>query len=320
MWGFIRHGLVSNTSMLACLAIAVGACVAQEQAAEVKPSAGMHSAVIAFEVKPKELLAHPLGKLAFKDANDELQRLLKANRIEGFFALPSDPLSLQNMSYDQRIPLEFAMTVEFASKSDRLSALNDDVLSNLERVSSKGKTYYTVPSDESNLAMIVGDITVEIGTSNFLFRKHRELMTPRLTEAFDGISPAPVRIAIDITGASDFLNALVGIARKQKPPAWAIPLLDLPKKIEIATLSIDPNASELASFTGRSANPNDAKFISNMLDALVGLSQLKLREVKKTPPLANLLLKATKIATKDSTTTLTVSKPDNLDQAVSQSR
>lgn len=320
MWGFIRHGLVSGAFAVASLAISTVDSRAQDQGSESKTSAGMQSALIAFEVKPKELLEHHIGKLVFKDAKDEIRRLLKANRIEGFFALPSDPQSLQNMTYDQRIPFEFAMSVEFSSKSDRLAALNDDVLSNLERVSSKGKTYYTVPSDESNLAMLVGDTTVEIGTSNFLFRKHRELMTPQLTEAYDGIGPAPVRLAFDVRGASDFLNALVAMARKQKPPAWAIPILDLPKKIDIATLTVDPNSSELARFSGRSANASDAKFIGNMLDALVGLAQLKLREDKNAPQIAMLLLKSTKIVTKDQTTTFTVTKPDDLDQVILQSK
>ncbi len=317
---FIRQGWGSVVLVIASFAASTVDCWAQEQAAEGRSSVAMNSAVIAFEIKPKELLEHSIGKFVFRNAKDEIRRLLNADRIEGFFALPSDPLILQNMSYDQRIPFEFAMTVEFSSKSDRLSALNDDVLSNLERVSSKGRTYYTVPSDESNLAMLVGDTTVEIGTSNFLFRKHRELMTPRLTEAFDGIGPAPIRIAFDVGGASEFLNALVNMARKQKPPFWAIPFLDLPKRIEIATLSVDLSRAELANFTGRSANANDAKFIRNMLESLVGLSRMKMREEKKAQPIAELLLKETKIDTKESTTTLTVSKPENLDQVVSESR
>ncbi len=200
--------------------------------ADVNAQTAPAKSVIAFELKPRQLAGHPLVRLAAKNANPEAKRLAKAERILGYASVPNDLKLLQDLSVDQAIPFDFVITIDFASKSDRLAAIGEDELQYFERITKKGKTFYTYPSDNSNLVLIVEDMKVELGTSNYMSMTDRDFATPELTKQFASMQSAPLRVATDLDGARTFINSALALQLKNgKPPAWIAPFSGSTKEV-----------------------------------------------------------------------------------------
>lgn len=279
----------------------------------------LQKSVIAFELKPSQLSAHPLVRLAAKNANPESKRFAKAERIVGYLSLPSDPKQLQNISVENAIPFDFIVTAEFASKSDRLAALGENELQYLERITKKGKTFYTYPSDNSNLVLIVEDTKLEIGTSNYLSLVERDFATAELAKQFEAVRAGPIRIAADLEGARSFINAALALqAKSGKPPAWVTPFLDVPKKSQAMTLSIDLENEQLLQFQSHSATESEAQYVAKAIKAVIGLAQLGIKEDKKAAPLGLAILSSAHYAADGNVTSLTIKKPENFDDLVSK--
>lgn len=275
--------------------------------------------VIAFELKPRELANHPLVRLAAKNANPEAKRLAKAERIVGYASVPNDLKQLQDISVDQTIPFDFIITVDFASKSDRLAAIGEEELQYLERITKKGKTFYTYPSDNSNLILIVEDTKLEFGTSNYLSTSERDFATPELTKQFASIRSAPIRVATDLDSARPFINSALALQGKNgKPPAWAAPFLEVPKKSNAMNLSIALESDPMLKFESHSATDADAQYVAKAFKAAVGLMQLGLKEDKKAGPIGQALLANAQHVAESNVAVLTIKKPEKLEELISK--
>lgn len=272
--------------------------------------------VLAFELKPRQLSEHPLVRLAAKNAKPEAKRLAKAERILGFVSLPKEPKQLQDLDLTGAIPFDFVVTIEFANKSDRLALIGENELQFLERVSNKGKTFYTYPSDNSNLVLIVEDLRIDFGTSNYLSLTDRNVATEELSKFFGAIRPAPIRVAADLSGCRTFINKSLDMAAGRKPPAWAVPFMDVPRRSNAMTISVDLTANNLLQFESFSDRESDAQFVAKAIKAVIGLAQVGIKEDKKAAALGQALLAAASIEVQDKMAIVSLSKPERLDDLI----
>jgi Protein of unknown function (DUF1559) len=280
----------------------------------LQPANQLEKAVIAIDINPVQLKDHPVVQMSFKGAPTELKNLLNAQRISGTMTLPNDPEEFANISPFAEVPFEFFLIIEFANKADRLKVLPEEALESLERVKLQGKNYYSGPSEQLNILLMVEDHKIEVGTRNYLLADNRDFATPDLKEAMRAMPPSPARVAVDLQGARNFFDAAILLAKQQQPPAFVAPFIDLPKKIDSASLTVDLKNDLMARLTTNSGSEMEAQSVGKAFKAILDLIKFSANS-SPTPDakFAVMLLAATAVETENDTTQLSLKKPENFE-------
>ena len=292
------------------LAASVGASRANAQQTVARPPA------IAFDISGKTLGESKLVQLIPIPPNAKMNPLV-ARRLFGAMSVPESIAALAQFEQSGgALPVELLIVGEFDNNEDRQKMINDAQLENSETIKLNGKDYYVEPTVE-NMHLLLEEKKFEIGSKDYLLAQRPALLTATLKAAMGEMGKAPVKIVIDMEQDRAFFLEAVDMAKQQGAPPMILPFLDLPKKINLLTLSIDPNSDEMLKLTAKSGKPSDAKFVSNAIDGLLGIAKMSTAQgPKNTPGLE--LLKAisanTKTSTKDNDTFLIIKKPAGFDE------
>ncbi len=292
------------------LAVSAGVSQANAQQTVARPPA------IAFDISGKALSESKLFQSIPIPPNAKMNPL-DARRLFGAMSVPESVAALAQFEQGGgALPVELLVVGEFDNNEDRQKVINDAQLENAETIKLNGKDYYIEPTVE-NMHLLLEEKKFEMGSKDYLLAQRSALLTATLKAAMAEMGKAPVKIVIDMEQDREFFIEAVDMVKQQGAPPMVLPFLDLPKKINLLTLSIDPNSDEMLKLTAKSSKASDAKFVANAIDGLLGIAKMGATQAPKNTPGLE-LLKAisanTKTSTKDNDTFLIIKKPASFDE------
>lgn len=293
---------------LSLLAFVVCPSLANAQQTVARPPA------IAFDISGKTLSESKLVK-SIPVPPDAKMNVLDARRMFGAISVPESIAALAQFQPGGELPVELLIVGEFDNNEDRQKMISDAQLENAETVKLNGKDYYVEPN-VGNMHLLLEEKKIEIGSKDYLLAQRPALLTAALKAAMGEMGKAPVKIAIDMEQDRAFFVEAVDMAKQQGVPPMVLPFLDLPKKINLLTLSIDPNSDEMLKLTAKTSKPSDAKFVANSLDGLLGIAKMATGQAPKGAPgveLYQAISANTKTSVKDNDTFLIIKKPAGFD-------
>ncbi len=271
---------------------------------------------IAFDISGKTLGESKLVQLIPIPPRAKMNPL-DARRLFGAMSVPESIAALAQFEQSGgALPVELLIVGEFDNNEDRQKMINDAQLENSETIKLNGKDYYVEPTVE-NMHLLLEEKKFEMGSKDYLLAQRPSLLTATLKAAMAEMGKAPVKIVIDMEQDRAFFLEAVDMAKQQGVPAMILPFLDLPKKINLLTLSIDPNSDEMLKLTAKSSKPSDAKFVANAIDGLLGIAKMSTAQAPKNTPgleLFKAISANTKTSTKDNDTFLIIKKPAGFDE------
>lgn len=296
------------------LAPVVGPSLASAQQTVARPPA------IAFDISGKKLSESKLVKSIPMPPNAQMN-VLDARRMFGAISVPESFAALAQFQPGGELPVELLVVGEFDNNEDRQKMISDAQLQNAETVQLNGKDYYVEPN-VGNMHLLLEEKKIEIGSKDYLLAQRPALLTAALKAAMGEMGKAPLKIAIDMEQDRAFFLEVVDMAKQQGVPAMMAPFLDLPKKINLLTLSIDPDSDEMLKLTAKTSKPSDAKFVSNSIDGLVGIAKMGYAQAPKEMPGAELfkaIFANTKTSIKENDVFLIIKKPAGFDDLLQKS-
>lgn len=271
---------------------------------------------IAFDISGKTLGESKLVQLIPIPPRTKMNPL-DARRLFGAMSVPESIAALAQFEQSGGVlPVELLVVGEFDNNLDRQKMINDAQLKNTETVKLNGKDYYVEPRVE-NVHLLLEEKKFEIGSKDYLLAQRPALLTATLKAAMSEMGKAPVKIVIDMEQDRAFFLEAVDMAKQQGVPAMVLPFLDLPKKINLLTLSIDPDSDEMLKLTAKTSKPSDAKFVSNSIDGLLGIAKMAFGQAPKNAQgieLFKAISANAKTSTKDNDTFLIIKKPAGFDE------
>ncbi len=291
------------------LAVVVGTTSASAQQTVARPPA------IAFDISGKTLSESKLVKSIPMPPNAQMN-VLDARRLFGAISVPESIAALAQFQPGGELPVELLIVGEFDNNEDRQKMISDSQLENAETVQLNGKDYYVEPN-VGNMHLLLEEKKIEIGSKDYLLAQRPALLTAALKAAMGEMGKAPFKLAIDMEQDRAFFVEAVDMAKQQGVPPMMLPFLDLPKKINLLTLSIDPNSDEMLKLTAKTSKPSDAKFVANAIDGLLGIAKMGYAQAPKEMPgveLYQAISANTKTSIKDNDTFLIIKKPAGFDE------
>ena len=291
------------------LAVVVGTTSASAQQTVARPPA------IAFDISGKTLSESKLVKSIPMPPNAQMN-VLDARRLFGAISVPESIAALAQFQPGGELPVELLIVGEFDNNEDRQKMISDAQLENSETVQLNGKDYYVEPN-VGNMHLLLEEKKIEIGSKDYLLTQRPALLTAALKAAMGEMGKAPFKLAIDMEQDRAFFVEAVDMAKQQGVPPMMLPFLDLPKKINLLTLSIDPNSDEMLKLTAKTSKPSDAKFVANAIDGLLGIAKMGYAQAPKEMPgveLYQAISANTKTSIKDNDTFLIIKKPAGFDE------
>lgn len=290
------------------LSLVAGPSLASAQQTGARPPA------IAFDISGKALTESKLVQSI--PMPPDAKSKLNARRMFGAISVPESIAALTEFQPGGELPIELLIVGEFDNNADRQAMISDDQLENAETVQLNGKDYYAEPN-VGNMHLLLEEKKIEIGSKDYLLTQRSALLTATLKAAMGEMGKVPFKVAIDMEQDRAFFLEAVDMAKQQGVPPMMLPFLDLPKKINLLTLAIDPNSDEMLKLTAKSSKPSDAKFVANAIDGLVGISKMGYAQAPKEMPgveLFQAIFANTKTSTKDNDTFLIIKKPAGFDE------
>lgn len=295
------------------LSLVVSPSLASAQQTVARPPA------IAFDISGKTMGESKLVKSIPMPPNAKMN-VFDARRMFGAISVPESIAVLAQFQPGGELPVELLVVGEFDNSEDRQKMISDDQLENAETVKLNGKDYYVEPN-VGNMHLLLEEKKIEIGSKDYLLTQRTALLTTVLKAAMGEMGKAPFKLAIDMEQDREFFLEAIDMAKQQGVPPMMLPFLDLPKKINLLTLSIDPNGDEMLKLTAKSSKPSDAKFVANAIDGLLGIAKMGYAQAPKEMPgveLYKAISANTKTSVKDNDTFLIIKKPAGFDELLQQ--
>jgi hypothetical protein len=273
------------------------------------------SPVVALDVSAESLKNNPLAAFIGLPANSPVLGIMNAKRFYAAMSLPKSVDEFTQMGPGVPIPLEMLVVGEFASKEDRSRVLRDEQAENMELVTINSKEYRTDPIIP-NAYLLLEESRFEIGTEKYITATRSALLATKLKQAMAELGKAPAKLVVDFDSQRDFFLSAIDMIKQQGAPPLLTPFLDLPKRIDLLQVALDPQANEMLTLMATCKNPEDAAYVSKSLTALVDMAKLGMNGAPKNqagPELISKLLASTRVSSSGNKTTLLIIKPDNFD-------
>jgi hypothetical protein len=272
-------------SFFLLLTMACSSLVAQTGTLDEKDKA-----VFVFDVRMDDMRESELGKkLGMSDRLSELTEGddgVSPNVIDRVFGAMSLPQNVQEAMMAQFGEVKFNLFVKVyfndeAAVDQLLAEIGSD---SAETVENDGKTYYVMPADGPVppgllLMQVVDSKTIELGTKKFLFHPNRKLLTDNLMSSAKGSPKAPIRLAMDFSGAKGLVSELVEMGKMQaggNPSVGAF--MDLINNVQDLSIMIGMDGEDLLTIKARGVDDEKSKELKSGVDALLGLAKMSMQQ------------------------------------------
>lgn len=316
--------------MAVSLMIGLLASPALGQSAELAEN---QKAVISFDIQLQKLMNSEMAQTL--GLSDKLSDAVVKNedsldpgsviRIFGAVSAPESMEAMQSFKGEGTLPLDFFARVEMVDAAAATKAI-EELKEKSVAVEMGGKTYYRPEKDDSPdniMATLADETTLEFGTTAWLTRADRSVFSEGLTESWKKTPDEAVRIAMDMVGATELINAAIEQGKQAVPPNFAafVELLGAAKDLRI---SIDLEGANLLTIGATGKSESDAEDLQGGLNTLVGFGQMAGTQYvgmlkQQSPDLGNIvekLLADLGATLEGDNVTLAIPRPEGLGAAI----
>ena len=246
-------------------------------------------AVVVFDLRLNDMRDSVIGKklgmeeqLSGVASDDEPS----PNEIDRVFGAMSLPQSMQEAMMAQfgEVKFDFFVKVYFNTEAavDKLLAEIDS--DSAETVENDGKIFYGMPASGGIPAglvvmQVIDSKTVELGTKKYLFHSDRKLLTDNLMSAAKGSPEAPIRMAMDFSGARGLVTELVEMGKQQAEgngPAGVF--IDLLNNVQDLSIMIGMNEKDLLTIKANGVDDEKSKELRSGVDAMLFTAKMAMQQ------------------------------------------
>jgi hypothetical protein len=246
-------------------------------------------AVVVFDVRVSDMRSSELGKkLGMEDRLSGLtpEDEPSPNEIDRVYGAMSLPQSMGEAMMAQfgEVKIDFFVKVDFNTEDAVEKVLAEIGSDSAETVENDGKTFYMMPADGPipagfMLMQVVDSKTIEIGTKKYLFHPNRKLLTDNLMSAAKGSPDAPIRMAMDFSGAKGLVSELVEMGKQQaggNGPAGLF--IDLINNIQDLSIMVGMDGKDLLTIKATGVDDEKSKDLRSGVDAMLGLAKISMQQ------------------------------------------
>jgi hypothetical protein len=248
------------------------------------------------------------------------------DRIFGAVSAPPGIDALQSMEEGKEVPVEAFIQMHF-NDTESADALFNQISAD-SQIETRGGKEYLRPKNggPGNLvAHKLKDNVIEFGTDGYIFQQSRNFFTANLNEAWSKNPKTAIRIAIDMDGMRDLIDEATAMGKQQVPPIFSA-FLNLPASVSTLRLAIDLDAQNLIELVLESPDEDAATTLGEGVNAglgmLSGMGKSALAQAEGQAPastkVAKQILDALKAKTNGTSVSLTIPRPEGLDEAVKE--
>ncbi len=196
-------------------------------------------------------------------------------RIYGAVSAPESVEAMQAFRGKGPLPVEFFVRFELVN-AEALNKSLSKLAEKSDAVEIGGKQFYK-PREEDKpdnlLAAQVDDKTIEFGTTVYLTRADRKVFTDGLTAAWKKSPEDAIRLALDLEGASELVDAAMEQGKASVPSNFT-PFIDLLGAASDLRISIDYENANLLTIGMTGKSESEAEDLEGGLQTLVGFGQM----------------------------------------------
>ncbi len=247
-------------------------------------------AVVVFDLRMNDMRDSELGKklgmagmLSDVASGDDAPGPNEIDRVFGAMSLPQ---SMQDAMMAQfgEVKFDFFVKIYFNNEDAIDKVLAEIGSDSAETVEKDGKTFYELPADGGVPAglvfmQVVDSKTVELGTKKYLFHPDRKLLTDNLMSAAKDSPKAPIRMAMDFSGARGLVTELVEMGKQQaggNGPAGAF--IDLVNNVQDLSIMVGMDGGDLLTIKARGLDDEKSKELRSGVDAMLGLAKMSMQQ------------------------------------------
>ena len=220
-----------------------------------------------------------LGKVAQSD--DTKPDVSNLMRVVGAMSMPKSIAEAQSLA-EGTMPMNLYIRMQFKDAAAADKMMEKAGAASSGKVERDGKTFYRPKDDgktpENVLTHRVDPTTIEIATESYAFLANRNVLSQGLQDAWSLMGDDSIRLAIDVDGASGFINEAVEMAKakaKGTPQeAQMVGFLGLIDNMKNLRLGIDFANENIVTLRATGVDEKEATELEGGLDALLGMGKI----------------------------------------------